>query len=123
MGHTIKGEVASLLTIEDATFTRNRDGFQTTIDRLGVLVDADGNSSLPLRLPEFESDRAIDFLAGRIDDCEGPETEKRGLLRKKFVTGCPALGSLGIRNPQFNNAILEEISPQVLKVAYDAKRC
>lgn len=71
----------------------------------GVLTDVDGNTSEPVRTPDFNDakhpNRVLRTAFGRIKDnialCKGPDTEPGRIRRnRRYIVGCQALRGLSL---------------------------
>lgn len=82
--------------------------------RLMLLCDEGYLPAEPLQAPRFvsSSGEAIEFLQRAIAMCDGPNTEAKGLLRRReIITSCgsQALRSLRIKNSRTEATVKERV--------------
>jgi len=111
IGYQATGEINAIVSGEITYVVRAVMGKGALLDDFngtaGVLVDDNNKPSLPMKFPGNHESKALERYTEKIDSCDGPIIEVRGLFRKKrYITGCSALGSVAIRNPTIKNRIL-----------------
>ncbi len=67
--------------------------------RVGAFIDTENGMSQPFKMPGEDRNATTKNISEKIANCTGPETETKGIFRKKeVVIGCTALEHLQITN-------------------------
>ena len=72
----------------------------SSVFKAGVLVDELMGASEPMFLPS--DDEMTDRLYDRIERCEKPDVEQKGVLRRRAHYYCPAVGDREIKDSELN---------------------
>jgi hypothetical protein len=88
---------------------------------MGVFIDASGNVSEGMLMPN--SEQARQGLYHAIDDCAGPVMKEKGIFKKREVPiACPALGGLAIANPEVRQGVQARMALEAYSVASRQRR-